>query len=67
MKTTVTFVYDEPSSKWDVFVNGVKDDLEARQAFNAVIITTCYNATLKIDHSKADKQEDGSYKISVGV
>ncbi len=66
MTTSITFVYDEAARKWDVFARGVTDDVEARQAFYAVLIT-CMQATPRIDYNKAELQEDSSYKISVGV
>lgn len=66
MLTKVIFEYDEPASKWEVFVEGVVDDIEARQAFNAVIITAS-RATPRVDANRAAVQPDGRYKISVGV
>ena len=35
----VTFEYDEEHEKWEPVVSGVKNETEARQAFNAVAIT----------------------------
>jgi hypothetical protein len=66
MQTKVSFVYDEYFRKWEVFVTGVKNNLEARQAFNAVVIT-CEDAIPKVDSNRAEQLEDGSYKISIGV
>lgn len=39
MPVQVIFEHDDTVSKWTVKVIGVKDSLEARQAFTAVILT----------------------------
>lgn len=39
MKTSVIFEYDEISRKWSPRVQGVISDIEARQAFSAVVLT----------------------------
>lgn len=39
MKVKVTFLYDEESENWDVEVEGAKDATEAKQAFNAIVLT----------------------------
>ena len=39
MKVKVVFVFDEGSSTWDPIVEGAVDELEAKQAFNAVVLT----------------------------
>ena len=62
----VTFRYDEASRLWDIFVTGVTSTLEARQAFNAVVITAG-EATPHVDANRAEQQTDGVYKISVGL
>lgn len=63
----VIFIYCEASCKWDVLVSGVADDVEARQAFNAVVIT-CQDATPKLDANKASlaSSEPNVYRISIG-
>lgn len=35
----VIFEYDETTRKWDPIVNGTISPIEARQAFNAVVLT----------------------------
>jgi len=62
---SVTFLYDEPTRKWDVFVHGATTELEALQGFNAVVLTAC-EAIPKVAYNRAESQSDGSYKISVG-
>jgi hypothetical protein len=62
---TVSFVYCEHTRKWDVFVHGATTELEARQGFNAVLITAS-QATPELAYNRAELQPDGSYKISVG-
>ncbi len=37
----ITFEYDEPSRKWEVFVDGASTPVEARQAF-AAVVATCH-------------------------
>lgn len=68
MKTTVSFTYDESSRKWEVEVSGVTDDIEAKQAFNAVILT-CSDATPQLNANRATKVEGqpNTYKISIGL
>jgi hypothetical protein len=61
----VTFQYCETSGLWDVFVTGAINDVEARQGFNAVILTALL-AIPKVEANKAELQPDGSYKIIVG-
>jgi hypothetical protein len=39
---TVHFLYNEMHRKWDTVVHGVTSELEAKQAFAAVVIT-CQN------------------------
>lgn len=63
---TVAFEYDEPSQKWEVFVHGATTPLEALQGFNAVVITM-RDATPRVECNRAEKQANGSYKISVGL
>lgn len=61
----VTFQYCETSRRWDVYVTGASNDVEARQGFNAVILTA-REAIPKLNANKAELQPDGSYKIIVG-
>jgi hypothetical protein len=61
----VCFQYDESVKLWEVFVKGAADQLEALQGFNAVILTT-RQAVPSVNCNRAEKQEDGSFKISVG-
>lgn len=63
----VTFIYDEPSHLWEVEVSGVETELEAYQAFNAVILTA-QAATPIVGYNKATfVPEQNIYKISVGI
>lgn len=39
MTVTVAFKYDEQAAKWEVLVTGASDEVEARQAFAAVVAT----------------------------
>jgi len=57
----VCFQYDPDSTKWEVIVKGAKGELEARQGFNAVILT----ARMAIP-SLAAMLPNGDYKIIVG-
>jgi len=61
----VTFQFVELTRKWDVFVHGAETELEARQGFNAVILTT-RQAIPELAFNRAKIQPDGSYKINVG-
>jgi len=71
MKTKVEFEYDEDSKKWEVYVYGVADSIEAIQAFNAVLIT-CHYAKPHMQH-KTEKQEGNwekglpGYKLIIGI
>jgi hypothetical protein len=65
-KFTVSFVYCETTRKWDVFIYGAASELEARQGFNAVVLTA-NQAIPNINCNQASLQPDGSYKINVGI
>lgn len=43
----VTFEYDEPSKKWEVFVDGASTPIEARQAF-AAVVATCHEISVEL-------------------
>lgn len=62
---TVSFVYDEPSRLWEVFVSGASSPLEALQGFNAVLLTRD-DAIPRVDCNKATLLPDGRYEISIG-
>ena len=64
-QTSVSFIYDDTLGKWEVVVAGVLSELEARQAFNAVIITV-QMATPTLEANKAEQFGDEFYKISIG-
>jgi hypothetical protein len=66
MNEKVIFVYDPNAQKWDVVIEGVTDPVEAVQMFNAILIT-CSMAEPSLVNHKAEKQEDGSFKIIVGI
>lgn len=65
MATKVLFVYDEQCGLWETYVSGVKDSIEARQAFNAVALTA-QMAIPRVDANRADEVEPGIWHISVG-
>jgi hypothetical protein len=50
---TVEFRYDEKSRKWEPSVHGVKDQTEAKQAFNAVVLT-CRDVFVSLEHGVKD-------------
>lgn len=62
----IEFRYDETFQKWDVFAIGAASEVEAKQGFNAVVLTA-RDATPSLEMNRADLQPDGSYKISVGM
>lgn len=45
----VTFRYDEPTRKWEVFVHGAVSAEEAKHAFNAVV-ATCEDVKVCMRH-----------------
>lgn len=49
MKISVCFNYDESSSKWEVEIVGTDSHIEAKQAFNAVVLT-CKEVRIGLDH-----------------
>lgn len=51
----VSFIYDEVEHKWEVEVSGATSELEALQAFNAVVITAM-DAIPRVDCNKATKK-----------
>jgi len=61
----VCFQYDPDSTKWEVIVKGAKGELEARQGFNAVILTARM-AIPSLAANKAEMLPNGDYKIIVG-
>jgi hypothetical protein len=44
---SVIFIHDDNVSKWEIFVNGTTDITEARQAFNAVLLT-CRDTKIQV-------------------
>ena len=63
---TITFVYDDTVGKWEVFAMNVSGEIEAVQAFNAVVLT-CRQATPTLEANKAEHIVGEQYKISVGI
>jgi hypothetical protein len=61
-KTTVSFVYDEETRLWQVIVSDVNSQLEALQAFNAVL-GGCAMAEESIVLEQATELFDGTYEI----
>jgi len=56
----VIFTYDEQHRKWEATIQGVTSPVEARQAFNAVVVT-CRQTSVTLDHKV--EEIDGGYKI----
>ncbi len=55
----VVFTYDEETRLWDPVVEGAATELEARQAFNAVVITAqCLKQRL-LRHTKTETTSNG--------
>ncbi len=46
----VIFRYDASSSKWEIFVRNVENETEAKQAFNAVLLT-CKDVVVGMEHT----------------
>lgn len=66
----VTFQYDEPTHKWEVFADGVESHTEAREAFSAVVITCQELKSDLLQHTFVNKIEsEGStwYRIVPAV
>lgn len=61
----VCFSYDEDSRKWECFVGGVASELEAKQAFNAVLLT-CDKKTVSLLHLVI-ASDNGFYQIIPAV
>lgn len=68
----VTFRYDESTRKWEVYVtgtainkDGVGDEIEAMNAFNAVVLT-CQEVAIGMKH-KFHKYIGGSIEIIPAV
>ena len=66
MKTQVIFEYEEDVRKWEVYVTNVENELEARQAFNAVILTARI-ATPELESNKATLVSENKYKNMIEV
>lgn len=66
--TKVMFEYDEIEHKWAVFVEGVKSETEALQAFNSVVIS-CEDAIPEVSANKAKlvDAEKERYELALGV
>lgn len=60
-KFRVIFTYDEPSRKWETTVEGAENETEAKQGFNAVVITA-REAHVCLEH-KTTTNSDGSIKL----
>ena len=65
-KFKVLFEYDEANGKWEVYCLGAKNEFEALDMFCAVIVTSRM-AIPSQNYNKAEKLENGRYKISVGI
>ena len=67
----VTFEYDEPSKKWEVFVDGASTPIEARQAF-AAVVATCHEISVELQaHALVDSTRSmavpGRYTVTPAV
>ena len=59
---SVVFEYDEESTKWEMVVTGAKNETEAKQAFNAVVLT-CRDVVVSMEH-KVERVSIGEYVIT---
>lgn len=66
METRIIFIYDEPSRKWQVVATGCKDKNEARQAFNAVLLT-CQSLDVIIATQSKVKEHPEGFEIIPAV
>ncbi len=64
----VMFDYDEPSRKWEVFVDGASTPIEARQAF-AAVVATCHEIDVELQkHALVNSMRSiGRYEITPTV
>ncbi len=58
----IIFEYD--GIGWEVYASGASSELEARQGFNAVLLTA-REATPELEYNRAELQPDGRFKIIV--
>lgn len=63
-KVKVTFLYDESCGKWEVLVTGVENEEEAKQALNAVVLTS-KDVYVCMKH-KVKKTDEG-YEITPAI
>lgn len=67
-KERVIFQYDEPSRMWEVFVSGCSSINEAKQAFNAVILTIQEaQIQVSLDHTVIGNHFDLGYELKPAV
>lgn len=64
--TEVRFQYDEDSSRWQVLVTGVPDELVAKQAFAAAVLT-CYSINPGLQEHAKIKQTPEGYRLTPAV
>lgn len=62
----VTFSYDENCRKWEATISGVEDETEAKQAFNAVLITA-RQAKVTMEHKTVQKSAEEYLISSVAI
>ena len=60
----VIFTYDEAARKWEAIVTGVDSELEAQQAFNAVVIT-CFDVQVGLFHKVEREQYGNGYGFKI--
>lgn len=63
MPVQVTFTYDEILKKWDPIVTGASDELDAKQAFTAVILTAQMLDINLLLHTKTKQDGDSVHII----
>ncbi len=63
----VSFVYDAETKHWDPIVNGCGDYVEARQAFNAVVLTMKALDWRLFDLHLVTEVKDGGFRITPAV
>ena len=56
--TRKCFRYDEETQKWEPFVTGTRDSTEAKQAFNAVVLTVQELNPVLLSETRVKKQDN---------
>jgi hypothetical protein len=67
MAIKVIFEYDEESRKWDPTVHDASSETEARQAFNAVVLTCRQLDPRLLNLSEVEALDNNGYRIYPAV